>query len=147
MAQTSSLDTAARRRTRRVLIQLIYQWQLTEEALATLRAQFMLEIESKEADLDYFDRVMDVFFEVLPQLDAQLSKHLSRDFNELTMVEKAVLRLAAFELLHCPDVPYKAVINEALELNKRFGAKEGHRFVNGVLDALARECRAEEIGG
>ncbi len=146
MNLTSPIDTAARRRTRRVLIQLLYQWQLTNDDLVALRHQFMFELESKKADLNYFDRVFEGLFEFLPEIDKQLSQHLDRAFDELTMVEKAVLRLSAFELLHCLDVPYKVVINEALELNKRFGTKDGYRFVNGVLDNLAKECRASEQG-
>ncbi len=145
MNQASGVDTAARRRSRRVIIQLLYQWHLTQDSVSTLVEQFLPELEAKSADKDYFDRVVVEMFPLISALDEKLSGYLSRDTNELSLGRKAVFRLGAVELDHCVDVPYQAVINEAVELNKRYGTKEGHRFENGVLDKFAQESRATEF--
>jgi transcription antitermination protein NusB len=142
--RNSGVDGAARRRSRRLIIQVLYQWQLTQNDLSDLMAQFLPEAHSVNADIDYFKRIAMDLFDHMVLLDQTISSHISRDISEITMIEHAVLRLGAYELLYCLDIPYVVVINEALELNKRFGTKDGHKFVNGVLDSLAKAHRSDE---
>ncbi len=135
---------AARRRARRAAVQALYQWRLAGQPIAEIEAQFREE-QGNKLDLDYFHQLLFGVAQHLDELDQALQKLVSRPLHEVDPVEQAVLRLAAFELLHRPDIPYRVVINEALDLSKRFGAVEGHRFVNGVLDKLARQVRAMEV--
>jgi N utilization substance protein B len=96
------------------------------------------------ADLDYFESLLTGVDTQLAALDAALQPFLDRELERIDPIERAVLRIAAFELLQRLDVPYRVVINEAIETSKRFGADFGHSFVNGVLDKLAAQCRAAE---
>ncbi len=135
---------AARRRARRAAVQALYQWQLARQPIAEIEAQFREE-QGGKLDLEYFHQLLFGVTRQLDELDQALQELVSRPLQEVDPVEQAVLRLAAFELLHRPDIPYRVVINEALDLSKRFGAVESHRFVNGVLDKLAHQVRAVEV--
>lgn len=146
MSQSSQIDAAARRRARRVLVQLLYQWQLTGDGLDSLLQQFREEVVHKQADQEYFDELVTIIMNHMASLDETIGAHTDRPIDEVTQVEKAVLRLAIAELEHRLDIPYRVVINEALELNKRFGTQEGHRFVNAVLDSVAKQYRSAELG-
>lgn len=140
----SSLDPAARRRARRILVQMLYQWGLTHDDLASLQQQFVQEIELKEADQTYFVEILEPLFEEMQDIDQLIDQHVSDQVHSVSLVEKSVLRLAAFELCHRMDIPAAVVINEALDLNKRFGSPQGHRFVNGILDTIRQEVRTFE---
>jgi N utilization substance protein B len=96
-------------------------------------------------DTEYFRDILRGVPRELTQLDEMLNPCLSRGMNEVTPVEKAILRLAAYELVHRIDVPYRVVINESVELSKKFGATESHKFINGALDKLAQQVRMVEI--
>lgn len=138
-------NIAQRRRARSLLVQALYQWQLAAHSMDELEAQFRADQEGK-IDWDFFH---DVLVEIPLQreaLDELLAPKLDRRINELTPVELAILRLGLFELAHRIDVPYKVVINEYVDLAKKFGASESHRYVNGVLDKAAKELRAIEFG-
>ena len=97
------------------------------------------------ADLAYFEDLVNGVGQHQKGIDAALSAHLDRDVDQVDPIERAVLRLAAYELMHRIDVPYRVVINEAIEITKRFGADHGHTYVNGVLDRVAAESRAAEV--
>jgi N utilization substance protein B len=99
------------------------------------------------ADLEYFEALVRGVAEHCAELDAALAKFVDRDIAQVDPIERAVLRIAAFELRRRPDVPYRVVINEAIETTKRFGAEHGHTYVNGVLDRAAADWRAAEIQG
>ena len=146
MNKHAPIDVSARRRARRTMIQALYQWHLTHTDIDGLLQQFLPEVESKAADIDYFKAIFFDLFNRISELDTAIVRYLNRALDELTVVEHSVLRLAVYELIHCHDIPYKVVIDEALELNKRFGTKDGHKFVNGVLDKVAKQHRVDEIG-
>ncbi|WP_116473784.1 transcription antitermination factor NusB [Zobellella maritima] len=135
------MKPSERRKARRLATQAIYQWQMTKDNVADIAQQFMLEQDTKGVDLDYF---RDLLFGVsvhAVELDEVFASYLSRPLADLDMVDKAVLRLATYELTRRQDVPYRVVINEAIELAKSFAAEESHKFVNGVLDKVVRQLK------
>ncbi len=136
---------AGRRRARRAAVQALYQWQLTQQPIGAIEEQFRQEQGGSKADMDYFRELLFGVAKGLDELDPALQDCLSRPLAEVDPVERAVLRLAAYELFQRPDIPFRVVINEALDLSKRFGAVESHRFVNGVLDKLAQQARPLEV--
>lgn len=133
-----------RRKARKLLVQAIYQWQIAGTAPQEIELQFIEEQETKGADMAYFQELLRGIVQQSADLDAILSPHMHLPVVEVDPVELAVLRIAAYELKMRIDVPYKVVINEALEQTKTFGATDGHKFVNGVLDKLARQLRPHE---
>jgi len=132
---------------RRTAMQAIYQWQMTGQSSAEVRENLLTEEGNSEGQHPYFDLLLQGVIDECPQLDRQLTPLLDRPVGEVDPVERAILRLGAFELLCLPDVPLKVAINEAVELAKRFGAEKGHRYVNGVLDRLAKHCRGQHRAG
>jgi len=139
--------TAARNRTRarRAALQALYQWQLTGEDPREVVAQFVSERPMGDVDLEYFHLLLESIPAELEALDHALAPKLDRPLAQLDPVERAILRIGAFELAFRPDVPWRVVINEAIELAKVFGAEQSHRYINGVLDRIAREARAAEV--
>jgi N utilization substance protein B len=108
--------------------------------------QFRHEQDMQIADLEYFEELVRGVARLHVELDASFSPYLDREVARIDPIERAALRIAAYELRERIDVPYRVVINEAVETTKRFGADHGHTYVNGVLDKLARACRAAEYG-
>ena len=141
------LDLAARSRSRRRALQALYAWQMSGSAMTAVITQFQHEQDMDVADLDYFEDLLHGVEHNVAALDAALRPHLDREVEQVDPIERAVLRLAAYELKFRPDVPYRVVLNEAIEVTKRFGADHGHTYVNGVLDKLAGDLRALEKGG
>jgi N utilization substance protein B len=135
----------ARHWARRLAMQALYQWQLTGQNLCEIEAQFLDYEDMHKADIDYFRELLHRVPACLHELDAQLGAYLSRPINDVDPVERAILRNACYELMHRLDVPYRVVINEAVNLTKRFGAEQGHKFVNGVLDKLVTLQRKQEV--
>ena len=109
--------------------------------------QFRHEQDMEIADLEYFEDLLRGVEKNLVELDAGIRQHIDREISEVDPIERAVMRIAAYELRHRPDVPYRVIINEALEVTKRFGADQGHTYVNGVLDKLAGQWRDVEYRG
>jgi transcription antitermination protein NusB len=138
------VDLAARSRARRRALQAVYAWPLSGRDIGQIRADFANEQDMQAADIDYFDSLTLGVAANLRQLDEGLSAFLDRTIDEVDPIERAVLRLAAFELKHRLDVPYRVVLNEAVEVAKRFGSEFGHTYVNGVLDKLAGQWRTVE---
>jgi N utilization substance protein B len=138
------LDLAARSRSRRRALQALYAWQMSGSAMTAVIAQFQHEQDMDVADLDYFEDLLHGVEHHVAVLDAALRPHLDREVEQVDPIERAVLRLAAYELKFRPDVPYRVVLNEAIEVTKRFGADHGHTYVNGVLDKLASDLRTVE---
>ena len=133
-----------RKKARKYAVQGIYQWHLSNNPIKDIEFQFLETINSKKVDVAYFQEILVNCLTSITEIDELLTPNINRDFKEVNPVELAVLRLACYELKHRIDVPYKVIINEALDLTKTFGAEEGHRFVNGVLDKLAKEIRPAE---
>lgn len=136
---------AARRKARRYAMQALYQWQMAGADLAKIEAEFRTDNDMSKVDLEYFHDVLHGVPRELSDLDALIEQQLDREAEELTPVEQSILRLASYELSHRIDVPYKVVINEAVELAKEFGATDGHKYVNGVVDKVAQQVRTVEV--
>ncbi|MFT4255370.1 MAG: transcription antitermination factor NusB [Pseudoxanthomonas sp.] len=140
------VDPVLRARARRRALQAVYAWQLSGGNVQQIIAQFAHEQAHEIADLEYFEDLVHGVMQHTAQLDEALVPYLDRSVEEIDPVERAVLRIAAYELLHRLDVPYRVVINEAIETAKRFGAEHGHTYVNGVLDRAALQWRGVEAG-
>ena len=138
------VDPHARSRARRRALQAIYAWQLSNTAINKVIEQFRNEQDMEVADLEYFEDLVRGVEANLGALDEALVAFLDRDIALVDPIERAVLRIAAYELRHRPDVPYRVVINEAIETTKRFGSEHGHTYVNGVLDHAAADWRKVE---
>ena len=134
----------ARRKARRALVQAAYQWQVTGTSIAQLRREFGEKALDK-ADADFFGEILHLMMTTTAELDAELSPLLDRSIDQLDVVERGILRLAATEMIQRIDVPYKVVIDEYVELTKLFGSQDAHKYVNGVLDKLARSARSIEV--
>ena len=139
------IDPVHRTRARRRAMQALYAWQMSGGTPQQVIAQFAHEQAHEIADLEYFEDLVRGVMAHHADLDAGLLPHLDRKVDEVDPVERAVLRIAAYEFRHRIDVPYRVVINEAIETVKRFGAEHGHTYVNGVLDKLAAEWRGVEM--
>ena len=140
------IDPVARSRARRRALQAVYAWQLSGSGVRDVIAQFAHEQAQEAADLEYFEDVVRGVDANHEALDEALQPFLDRDIEQVDPVERAALRIATYELRMRPDVPYRVVINEAIESVKRFGAEHGHTYVNGVLDRAAAQWRAVEVG-
>jgi len=138
------MNPAARSRTRRFLLQALYQAQLTGEEFAAVTDPFIADHNMKRADLDYFREVMLGIHNDAENLEAEITGKLDRDWDELDPVEKAILLLGCYELRSRIEVPYRVVINEGVELAKSFGATESYRYINSILDALSADLRTTE---
>ncbi|GAB2490146.1 transcription antitermination factor NusB [Arenimonas alkanexedens] len=138
------VDPHARSRARRRALQAIYAWQLSHTAINKVIEQFQNEQDMEVADTEYFEDLVRGVEANLATIDQALSAYLDRDIAQVDPIERAVLRIAAYELRHRIDVPYRVVINEAIETTKRFGSEHGHTFVNGVLDHAAAAWRSAE---
>jgi N utilization substance protein B len=139
-------DRASRTRSlsRKLAMQALYQWQLTGQTAAELRNQYATEEGYGDADAEYFRDLLNGVTDGAAALDASLATFIDRPVEQLDPVERAVLLIGLYELGQRLDVPYRVVINEGVELAKRFGATDGHRFVNAVLDRAARSLRVAE---
>jgi N utilization substance protein B len=132
-----------RSRARRSALQAIYQWQMTAQALETITAQFREEKSWRGIDEELFSSHLYGVATNVTALDAHLQPILDRPVAQLDPVERAILRMGAFELTHRQDIPWRVVINECVQLAREFGAEQSHKYVNGILDKLARRTRAD----
>ena len=137
---------SARRRAREFAVQGLYQWQIAGHAAPDIVAQLSEATGFDKIDRELFQRLLAGVIERAPELESTLAPALDRKFAELSPIERGVLLLGAYELAYEPATPYKVVINEAVDLAKTYGATDGHKYVNGVLDKLALELRAAETG-
>ena len=142
--RNNGIDPVLRSRARRRALQAIYAWQVSGGDANAVVAQFAHEQAHEIADLEYFDDLVRGVIGHRRELDASLAQFVDRGIEEVDQIERAALRIAAYELLHRIDVPYRVVINEAIDSTKRFGSEHGHTYVNGVLDRAAAEWRAPE---
>lgn len=141
----TGVDPVLRARARRRALQAIYAWQISGGNAQQVIAQFAHEQAHEIADLAYFEDLVTGVLAHRASLDEALAPHLDRGVEEVDAIERAVLRLAAYELLHRMDVPYRVVLNEAIEIAKRFGSEHGHTYVNGVLDRASAQWREAEV--
>jgi transcription antitermination protein NusB len=139
------IDPARRSRSRRRALQAVYAMQLSGADAKNAIAQFAHEQAHEVADLEYFEDLVRGVEQHRRALDTSLQPFLDRGIEEVDPIERAMLRIAAYELQHRIDVPYRVIIDEALKAVKRFGSEHGHTYVNGVLDRAAAEWRALEM--
>ncbi|WP_025821141.1 transcription antitermination factor NusB [Shewanella marina] len=131
------MKPSERRKARRLAVQAIYSWQLSGNNIADVEHEFLTEQSLDGVDVAYFRELFAGAATKSGQLDEAIAPFVvERPFDEVDPIEKAVLRLAAYELTFRKDTPYKVVINEAIELAKSFGAEDSHKFVNGILDKM-----------
>lgn len=135
------MKPAARHRARECAVQAIYSWQLSGNSIVDVTEEFLSEQDMSDVDVAYFRELLNGVSTHVLELDKKMAPYLSRQLGELGQVEKAVLRIAMFELCYRNDVPYKVAINEAIELAKVFGAEESHKFINGALDKIVATVR------
>ena len=140
----SSVNVWARRRARRTLLQALYAWQMTDADFDEVVQQFTPE-QLKGADTDYLRECLRGVMDRVAMLDPLFEPYLDRRIDELDYVERAILRAGSYEMKERLDVPVRVVIDEWVELAKRFGAAESFRYVNGVLDRIARDLRTAEL--
>lgn len=133
----SAVKPANRRKARRIALQALYQWAMTGDNVASIELQFVSDNDPESTDLSYFRDLFGGVVRTVEELDEKLSALVSRPFKDVDLVEKAILRLGAYELCYHPELPYKVVINEGIELAKTFASEDSHKFINGVLDKLA----------
>ena len=137
MAKSSS----NRHNARKAAVQALYQWDITKQAAEDIEKQFSQIHDMQNIDVKYLREIMVQVPKSESSLEKAISPFIDREFASLDPVERAILRLGAYELLHREDVPTKVVLNEMIELAKVFGSEHSYKFVNGVMDKLARELR------
>lgn len=145
MARSGTSASAARHRARELLVQALYQWQVGGDDAGDILLQFVDGRDLGRADPDYFRELMRAIPAEVERLDAEVEPLLQRALALVDPVERAILRIACYELHERLEVPARVVIDEAVELAKRFGGSEGHRFINGVVDRLAHRLREPEF--
>ena len=135
----------SRHKARRAAVQALYQWQLTQQAPGDIENHFILDHEMDDIDVDYFHHLVREIPLHIHELDDHITPHLDRRLNDVDPVELACLRIGTYEFEFHPEIPYKVILNEAVELAKTFGAEHGHKYVNAILDKVAEGLRASEI--
>ena len=134
----------ARARARRYAMQALYQWDLSGTDLPLIREQFLVNEDFSRTDQPYFMELLSDLPAQADVVDASIAEYIDRPLAQLDPVERAILRIGVYELQQRIDIPYRVVINEAVQLAKKFGAEQGHAFVNGVLDRAASRLRSTE---
>lgn len=141
-----SKSRSPRHRAREFALQGLYQWLLNNEAAGSIDAHIREAHGFDKADREHFDSLLHGAIRQSIQLREEIEPLIDRTISELSPIEHAALLIGAFELQNHIEIPYRVVINEAVELTKSFGGQDGHKYVNGVLDKLAAKLRAAEIG-
>lgn len=136
---------AKRHKARHYGMQALYQWHMAGASLSTIEAEFRDDYDFSHVDLEYFQALVHEVPACVDELEEILEPLLDRKIDDLDPIERTLLRMGAFELVKRIDVPYKVVISEAVALAKKFGATDGHKYINGVLDKAARQLRKVEI--
>ena len=144
MAEHNAL-AAQRRKARHFGLQALYQWTLSGASPSDIEAEFRVDNDFRHTDGEYFSAVLRGVVRDVEGLESLFEPALDRTLDELDPIERNLLRLGTFELRDRIDVPYKVVISEAVALAKKFGATDSHRYINGVLDKVARELRQAEL--
>ncbi len=134
-----------RSRSRRAAVQAMYQWSISAQPASEIITQFHEEGILEKADGALFEQVVSGLIDEAVAVDQALSPHLTRDIEQVDPVEKALLRLGGYELLFMPEVPYRVVLNEYINLSKTFGSAKSHQFINAALDKVARKARKVEF--
>lgn len=143
--RSGGVKPGARRKARHYALQALYQWQLARAPLGEIEAQFRADYDFRSVDLEFFQNLLHQVPAELTELEASFASYLDRTVADLDPVERNLLRMGSWELVRRIDVPYRVVINEYVSLAKKFGATDSHKYVNGILDQVARQVRRVEI--
>jgi len=135
----------ARTNARKAAVQALYQWQMTGQSLVEIERQFLEEERLKDAQKSYFTELFHGVPKNLEVIDKALGEFVDRPVDMIDPVERAILRIGVYELVNRPDMPYRVVLNEGINLAKYFGADGSHKYVNGILDKVAQQKRTVEI--
>lgn len=136
---------AERHKARHYALQALYQWHMAAAPLNQIEAEFRADYDFAHVDLEYFQALLHGVPAVVDELEVVIGPLLDRKLDDLDPIERSLLRMGVFELMQRVDVPYKVVINESVSLARKFGATDGHKYINGVLDRAARQLRTLEI--
>lgn len=136
---------SGKRKARKLALQALYQWLMSGSELHEIEAQFRVINNMDKVDVDYFCRILHGVPAHVENVEERISPFLDREITGLNPIELTVLRIGAFELIYCPEIPYKVVLDESISLTKEFGSQDGYRYVNGVLNSLAQQVRSIEI--
>lgn len=142
----SKRTPAARSKARRFVLQALYQMKLSDCSAMEVETQLFQDHDMKKVDTEYLHELLSGINNCRGDLTEIITPKLDRKFDELDPVEVAALCIGSYELVHRVDIPYRVVINEGIELAKRFGAAESHKLINSVLDSLAKDHRGAEFG-
>jgi len=134
-----------RKRARRRALQAIYQWQITHQDADEILRQFREIQDLSQVDEAYFEQLLRCVIKGKDRLFDALDPFLDRPMDQVDVMERVVLMIGAWELLDCPAMPYRVVLDESVDLARRFGSEQGHSYVNAVLDKAARKWRADEV--
>ena len=137
-------STSQRKRARKLVLQALYQWQLSKSSLSQIEAEFRTDNDFAKVDTEYFSEVFYAIPKMVDELDKQFDVFLDRAIAEVDPIEVSLLRMGTYELMHRVDIPYRVVLNEAVELAKQFGGTDGHKYINGILDKLSLRLRSAE---
>ena len=136
--------TAKRKKARKLVLQALYQWQITGDSIAQVEAQFRTDNDFDKIDAEYFKSLFQGIPKEVSEVDQLIEPFLDRPLSDVDPVEMNLLRMGTYEFKNRIDVPYRVVINEAVELAKLFGGTDGHKYINSILDKLALRLRAAE---
>lgn len=137
------MKPSPRRKARELAVQAVYSWQISQNSVSDVEVNFITDNAKRRFDIEYFQLLLRGVTANVNELDLAISPHVDRPLDDIDQVEKAILRVAVFELSDCQEVPYRVVINEAIELAKSFAADDSHKFVNGVLDKVVKLVRSQ----
>ncbi len=137
--------SSSRTNARKAAVQALYQWQMTGQSLVEIERQFKEEDRLKDVQKSYFTELFHGVPKNLAEIDLALTEFVDRPVDMIDPVERAILRIGAYELINRLDMPYRVVLNEGINLAKYFGADGSHKYVNGILDKVAQQKRTVEI--
>lgn len=143
--ENNRMNPNARHYARRCALQAMYQWQIADTSIHDIESEFLQYHLNKTIDIAYFKELIHGIPVYKQEIDMAMQPFLGRLLDEIDPIELAVLRLAIYEFIKRQDVPYRVIINEALQLTKKFGSIDGYKFVNGVLDRVAKKIRLHEV--
>jgi len=135
----------ARTNARKAAVQALYQWQMTGQSLNYIEQQFLEEERLKDAQKSYFYELFQGVPKHLEEIDQTLAEFVDRPVDMIDPVERAILRIGVYELVHRQDMPFRVVLNESINLAKHFGADGSHKYINGILDKVAQKKRTVEF--
>ena len=138
------MKPSPRRKARELAMQAVFSWQISQNSVSDVEVNFISDNSKRRFDIEYFQQLLRGVTQNINDIDAAISPYVDRPLDDIDQVEKAILRVAVYELKDCIDVPYRVVINEAIELAKAFAADDSHKFVNGVLDKAVKLIRVED---